>query len=229
MIDSVRDSTRIRGQHRIFLGYAAGVGKTYAMLVEARLRASRGEDVVVGYLEPHIRPDTRAVADGLDHVEPRVIEYRGSEFTELDTDAVIARNPQWVLVDELAHTNVPGTAREKRWQSVQEILDAGIGVLSTLNVQHVESLNDYVYQVAGVRVAETIPDPVVSAAHVIVVDADPDELLARVRRGSVLTPSQVGQALTHFFRKPTLVALRAKALEIGGRESAVSSELEDRA
>ena len=203
-----------RGVHRIFLGYAAGVGKTFEMLVEARLRVARGEDVVVGVLGQHVRPDTKALAEGLECVAPRVVAYHGGEFLELDTDAVIARHPAWVLVDELAHTNVPGGRHEKRWQSVGEILDAGIGVLSTMNVQHIESLNDYVYQVSGVHVGETVPDEVVRAADVVVIDADPDELLARVRRGSVVPADEIGQALTHFFRKPTLVALRERALAV---------------
>ena len=212
-----RSSGECRGSHRIYLGYAAGVGKTYEMLVEARLRAGRGEDVVVGYLEPHIRPDTRQLAEGLDSVAPVAIAYRGSEFTELDVAAVIARHPDWVVVDELAHTNVPGAGCEKRWQSVEEILKAGIGVLSTLNVQHIHSLNDYVYQVSGVRVRETVPDWVVESADVIVVDTDPDELLARVRRGDVVAPEEVGQALMHFFRRATLGALRERMLAVRTR------------
>lgn len=221
--DAGHDSTRARGPHRIFLGYAVGVGKTYTMLVEARLRASRGEDVAVGYLEPHTRSDTLALIDGLDCIPLKKISYRGREFTELDTNAVIARNPQWVLVDELAHTNIPGEGHEKRWQSVVEMLDAGIGVLSTLNVQHVQRLNDYVYQVAGVRVVETVPDEIVDAGEIVVVDSDPDDLLARVRSGTVLPTDEVGQALTHFFRRVTLVALRDQALAIGRRSSGDAS------
>ena len=209
-----RPVTPGRGIHRVFLGYAPGVGKTYEMLVESRLRAARGEDVVVGALGPHVRPDTKALAEGLEHVAPRLVAYHGGEFAELDTDAVIERHPTWVVVDELAHTNVPGGRHEKRWQSVDEILQAGIGVLSTMNVQHIASLNDYVYQVSGVHVVETVPDDVVRGAEVVVIDADPEELLARVRRGSVVPPDEIGQALTHFFRKPTLVALRERALAL---------------
>ena len=212
--EATRPVTAGRGVHRVFLGYAPGVGKTFEMLVESRLRAARGEDVVVGALGPHVRPDTKALAAGLEHVAPQLVAYHGSEFAELDTDAVIDRHPTWVVVDELAHTNVPGGRQEKRWQSVDEILRAGIGVLSTMNVQHIESLKDYVYQVSGVRVAETVPDEVIQAADIVVVDADPDELLARVRRGSVVPPDEIGQALTHFFRKPTLVALRERALAV---------------
>jgi len=212
MTDDSREATGPRGTHRIFLGYAPGVGKTYAMLIEARLRAGRGQDVVVGHLGSRLRPDTQALAQGLESVSPLKFEYHGSEFSELATEAIIARHPQWVLVDELAHTNVPGARHEKRWESVDEILDAGIGVLSTLNVQHVESLADYVYQVSGVHVVETVPDAILEAAEVIIIDADPDEVLARVKRGAVVAPEQVGQALTHFFRKSTLAALRERTL-----------------
>jgi two-component system sensor histidine kinase KdpD len=201
--------------HRIFLGYAAGVGKTYAMLAEARRRVDRGEDVVIGFLEPHLRSHTDVLAEGIERVPPKVIEYRDSEFAELNAEAVIARSPQWVLVDELAHGNVLGGGHEKRWELVEEILHAGIGVMSTLNIQHVASLSDYVFHVSGVRVTETVPDSVVRAAEVVVIDAEPDDLLARVRRGAVLPLDEVGKALTHFFSKPTLVALREKAREFG--------------
>ena len=221
MTDVAPSSEGTRGIHRVFLGYAAGVGKTYAMLIEARLRAGRGEDVTVGYIKPDCRADTRAIADGLPVIAPLTATYRGSEFPELDLDAVIARHPQWVVVDELAHSNAPGVRHEKRWESVEEILNAGIGVLSTLNVQHIESLGDYVYQVSGVRVTETVPDEVVDGAEVVVVDADPDELLKRVKRGVVVPPDQIGQALTHFFRKPTLTALRERALAVRSCRSLV--------
>lgn len=214
MAEVERRSEVARGVHRVFLGYAPGVGKTYAMLVEARLRAGRGEDVVVGFLGPHVRPETRQLSEGLGLIAPQLVDYHGATFFELDTEAIIARRPQWVAIDELAHANLPGLGYEKRWQSVQDILDAGIGVLSTLNVQHIASLNEYVYQVSGVRVAQTVPDELLESAEVIVVDADPDELLARVKRGAVVPPDEVGQALTHFFRKPTLVALRERALAV---------------
>lgn len=221
MSDAERASKRTRGVHRVFLGYAAGVGKTYAMLVEARLRAGRGEDVVVGFLGPHLRTETRKLAEGMECIAPESVAYHGGEFAELDTDAVIARHPQWVVVDELAHSNIPGGRHEKRWQSVEEILDAGIGVLSTLNVQHVDSLNDYVYQVSGVRVAELVPDELIAQAEVVVVDTDPDDLLARVKRGAVVPDDEVGYALMHFFRKPTLVALRERTLAVRSCRSRV--------
>jgi two-component system sensor histidine kinase KdpD len=202
-----------RGCHKIFLGYAAGVGKTYTMLSEAGRRASRGEDIVVGFVEPHRRPETIALMEGLERVGTKKIDYRGALFEELDTDAVIARHPQWVLVDELAHTNVPGTKHEKRWQSVEEILDAGINVISTVNVQHVESLNDTVCQITGVCVRETVPDRIVDAAdEVVLVDITPQALVNRLNRGVIYEPDKVPQALANFFRKGNLVALRELAL-----------------
>jgi two-component system, OmpR family, sensor histidine kinase KdpD len=214
-----------RGCHKIFLGYAAGVGKTYDMLSEAHRRASRGEEIVIGYVEPHLRPDTQALVVGLEQIPPEEIEYQGSVFTELDTDAVLARHPSCVLVDELAHTNVPGTRHEKRWQSVEEILAAGISVLSTVNVQHFESLNDVVAQITGVRVRETLPDRVLDEAdEVELVDLPPDALLNRLRRGAIYSPEKVDQALTNFFRRGNLVALRELALRKTAEE--VDEDLE---
>ena len=213
MSDEIHSSVRTRGWHKVFLGYAAGVGKTYKMLSEAHRRLSRGEDVVIGYVEPHVRPDTAALVEGLECVPPKVIEYHGTTFTELDTDAVIARHPQTVLVDELAHTNIPGTRHDKRWQSVEELLDAGINVLSTVNVQHVESLNDTVCQITGVCVRETVPDRVLDEAdEVELVDVPPDALLNRLKRGAIYAPEKVDQALSNFFRRGNLVALRELAL-----------------
>jgi len=206
-------TSRKRGCHKVFLGYAAGVGKTYTMLAEAHRRASRGEDIVVGYVEPHLRPDTIALVEGLEVLPPKQIEYHGTTFTELDTDAVIERHPMFVLVDELAHTNVPGTRHEKRWQSVEELLDAGINVLSTVNVQHFESLNDTVCQITGVCVRETVPDRILDEAdEVELVDVPPDALLNRLRRGAIYAPEKIDQALTNFFRRGNLVALREMAL-----------------
>ena len=208
-----------RGCHKVFLGYAAGVGKTYRMLSEAQRRTSRGEDVVVGYVEPHLRPDTLALLDGLEIVPPKVIEYHGATFTELDTDAVIARHPALVLVDELAHTNVPGTRHEKRWQSVEELLDAGIDVLSTVNVQHLESLNDTVCNITGVCVRETLPDRVLDRAdEVELVDVPPDALIHRLQRGAIYAPEKIDQALSNFFRRGNLVALRELALRKAAEE-----------
>jgi two-component system sensor histidine kinase KdpD len=202
-----------RGTHKVFLGYAAGVGKTYTMLSEAHRRISRGEDIVVAYVEPHVRPDTAALVEGLEVIPPKQIEYHGSTFTELDTDAVLARRPTTVLIDELAHTNVPGTRHGKRWQSVEEILAAGINVLSTVNVQHFESLNDTVCTITGVCVRETVPDRVLDEAdEVELVDVPPDALINRLRRGAIYGPDKIDQALTKFFRRGNLVALRELAL-----------------
>ena len=214
-----------RGRHKVFLGYAAGVGKTYTMLAEAHRRVSRGEDVVIGFVEPHRRPETIALTEGLPRVETKKLEYRGQVFEELDTDAVIERHPEWVLVDELAHTNVPGTRHEKRWQSVEEILGAGIGVISTVNVQHFESLNDTVGEITKVSIRETVPDRILDEAdEVVLVDITPDALINRIKRGVVYEPSKVAQALSNFFRRGNLVALRELALRKTAEE--VDDELE---
>lgn len=202
-----------RGRLKIFLGYAAGVGKTYAMLAEARRRLARGEDIAIGYVEPHLRPDTMALIAGLPMIAPKQLEYRGAQFTELDTEAVLAVRPAIVLIDELAHTNVPGSQHQKRWQSVGEILDAGIDVLSTVNVQHLESLNDTVAQITGVRIRETLPDKVLDEAdEVELVDLPPDALLNRLKRGAIYPPEKIDQALSNFFRRGNLVALREMSL-----------------
>jgi two-component system, OmpR family, sensor histidine kinase KdpD len=203
-----------RGKLKIFLGAVAGVGKTYRMLAEAHRRAERnGEDIVIGIVETHGRPATAALAEGLEQVPLKAIEYRGKLFYELDTAAVIARRPELVLVDELAHTNVPGTLHEKRWQSVQEILEAGINVISTLNVQHLESLNDAVFEITSVRVRETIPDAVVDAADEIELeDITPDAVINRLKRGDIYSGEKIPQALANFFRRGNIVALRELAL-----------------
>jgi len=215
----------VRGRHKVFMGYAAGVGKTYTMLSEARRRVSRGEDVVIGFVEPHRRPETIALTEGLERVETKKVDYRGTVFEELDTDAVIARRPEWVLVDELAHTNVPGTRHEKRWQSVDEILGAGINVISTVNVQHFESLNDTVGQITKVSIRETVPDRILDEAdEVVLVDITPDALINRIKRGVVYEEAKVPQALSHFFRRGNLVALRELALRKTAEE--VDEELE---
>jgi two-component system sensor histidine kinase KdpD len=204
---------RTRGRHKIFLGYAPGVGKTYTMLSEAQRRHTRGEDVVIGFVEPHNRPETIALMQGLEKIPTKKIEYRGKTLQEMDTAAVIARKPEWVLVDELAHTNVPGASHEKRWQSVEEILDAGINVISNVNVQHFESLNDTVTQITGVHVRETVPDRILDEAdEVVLVDITPEALVNRLNRGVVYAPEKVPQALANFFRRGNLVALRELSL-----------------
>jgi two-component system sensor histidine kinase KdpD len=202
-----------RGQLKIFLGMAPGVGKTYTMLAEAHRRASRGEDLVVGFVETHGRDETAEMVAGLEVIPRRVVDYRGCAFEEMDTAAVLARRPEWALVDELAHTNVPGVDHAKRWQSVMDLLEAGINVISTVNIQHVESLNDEVFQITGVRVRETIPDHVLDDAdEIVLVDLTPTALENRIRRGVVYEATKVDQALGGFFSTEHLVALRELAL-----------------
>src|SRR4051812_48387687 len=174
------------GKLKIFLGYAAGVGKTYQMLEEAQELRHRGVDVVIGYFEPHGRKDTIAKTEGLEFVPRKRVKYRGSEFEEMDAEAILARHPQVAVVDEFPHTNVPGCPRKKRWKDVEALLDAGIDVLTTMNIQHLESLNDQVWQMAGIRVRETIPDWVVQrAGEVVMVDLTPRALLHRLERGVI--------------------------------------------
>jgi len=202
-----------RGSHKIFLGYAPGVGKTYTMLAEAHRRVRRGEDVVIGIVESHGRIEVGRLSEGLEQIPRKHLEYRNAVFEEMDTVAVISRKPQWVLVDELAHTNIPGTTHAKRWQSVLEILDAGINVISTVNVQHFESLHDTVYEITGVRVRETLPDSIIDDAdEVVLVDLTPSALLNRLRRGDVYALAKVPAALQNFFRPGNLAALRELAL-----------------
>ncbi|HEV2199207.1 MAG TPA: histidine kinase [Bryobacteraceae bacterium] len=205
--------TAPRGKLKVFLGYAAGVGKTYQMLSEAQELKRKGLDVVIGYFEPHGRPDTIARTEGLETIPRRRIEYRGAVFEEMNTAAILARRPGVCVVDEFPHTNVPGSERVKRWQDVDLLLDAGIDVLTTMNIQHLESLNDHVWQISGVRVRETIPDWVVQQAdQVVMVDLAPEALLNRLLRGVVYTPEKAKRALENFFRESTLVALRELAL-----------------
>jgi two-component system sensor histidine kinase KdpD len=202
-----------RGTLRIYLGAAPGVGKTFAMLGEGHRRADRGTDVVVGFVETHGRTHTAEAIGDLKVIPRRVINYRGSDFTEMDVDAILARHPKVALVDELAHTNVPGSRNEKRWQDVEELLDAGITVLSTVNIQHLESLNDVVEKITGVPQRETIPDAIVrSADQVDVVDLSPEALRRRMAHGNIYGPDKVDAALGHYFRIGNLTALRELAL-----------------
>jgi two-component system sensor histidine kinase KdpD len=202
-----------RGRLKIFLGAAPGVGKTYEMLETARAKRREGVDVVVGIVETHGRPDTAALLDGLETVPRRHIEYRGKTLEEMDLDAVLARHPQLVLVDELAHTNAPGGRHPKRYLDVQELLVAGIDVYTTLNIQHVESLNDVVAQITRIRVRETLPDSVLDAAHEIeVVDLTPEDLIQRLKEGKVYVREQAERATRHYFQPGNLTALRELAL-----------------
>jgi two-component system sensor histidine kinase KdpD len=203
------DAARARGRHTIFLGYAVGVGKTHAMLVEAGRRAQQGDDVMIGYLEPRPRPETRALAEGLDVIPPRVIEYHGAQFPELDTQRIILRHPDLVIVDELAHTNTPGAGPDKRWESIDEILSAGIDVFSTINAQHFESVAPTVSQILGVIVRETVPDRMLDDAdEVRLIDIEPEALLSRAKQGLVYPAEEIGSALGHTLRRPNLIALR---------------------
>jgi two-component system sensor histidine kinase KdpD len=207
------EQQQTRGKLKIFLGYVAGVGKTYAMLEAAHQRKQEGIDVVVAYVETHGRKETEVILEGLEIIPRQKIEYRGTSLTEMDLDATLARHPQLALVDELAHTNVPGTRHPKRYQDVEEILNAGIDVYTTINIQHMESLNDVVQQITGVVVHETIPDRFVDEADEIeLVDLPADELLKRLRDGKVYVPEQVSRALEQFFRKGNLTALRELSL-----------------
>jgi two-component system, OmpR family, sensor histidine kinase KdpD len=202
-----------RGRLKIFLGYAAGVGKTYAMLEAAHQRRKQGVDVVVGFVETHDRVETEAFLSGLEILPRRQVEYHGVHLPEMDVDAVLERRPGLVLVDELAHTNVPGSRHLKRYLDVEEILDKGIDVYTTLNIQHLESLNDVVAQVTGVVVRETVPDRVLDkASEIEVIDLPPDELLARLQEGKVYVPEQAQRAIQKFFRKGNLSALREMSL-----------------
>jgi two-component system sensor histidine kinase KdpD len=202
-----------RGELRVYLGAAAGVGKTYAMLNEGRRRCEYGEDVVVGYVEPHRRAKTAAQVGDLEVVPRKQVEYRGGAFEEMDVDAILARKPQVALIDEFAHTNVPGSRNEKRWQDVEELLEAGITVITTLNIQHLESLNDVVEQITSVKQRETIPDEVVRRADEIqLVDLTPDALRNRLARGDVYPPERIDTALANYFRPGNLSALRELAL-----------------
>jgi two-component system, OmpR family, sensor histidine kinase KdpD len=202
-----------RGRHKVFLGMAAGVGKTYRMLQEAQAEAESGRDVVIGYLEPHKRPETAAQASGLEVVPRRRVTYRDLELDEMDLPAILAREPELCLVDELAHTNAPGLAHPKRYDDVEDILAAGIDVFSTVNVQHLESLNDQVTELTGTRVRETLPDSVLGAAdEVVLVDLTPEALIQRLRVGKIYPGERVEAALNGFFKLENLAALREVAL-----------------
>jgi len=202
-----------RGRLKVFLGYAAGVGKTYRMLEEAQQMKREGQEIVVGYFEPHGRKDTMAKVAGLDFIPRRKLAYRGTTFEEMDTPAILTRHPDTCVVDELAHTNVPSSERSKRWEDVQALLDAGIDVVTNMNIQHLESLNDQVFQISGIRVRETVPDWFVKcAAEVVMVDATTEALFNRLRRGDIYAAEKAQRAMENFFKESTLVALRELAL-----------------
>ena len=213
-----QNRTMARGRLRIYLGAAPGVGKTVAMLGEAHRRVERGTDVVVGICETHGRAYTAALIEGLETVPLQEIEHRGASFRELDLDAVLARAPQVALIDELAHTNVPGSRNTKRWEDIHELLDAGIDVISTVNIQHLESLNDVVESITGVKQRETVPDDVVRAADQIeLVDMTPEALRRRMAHGNVYAADKVDAALSNYFRPGNLSALRRAGTAVAGR------------
>ena len=221
LLRQIQSDDQSRARLRIYIGAAPGVGKTYAMLEEAHALKARGVDVVVAFVETYGRVDTEARVGDLEVIPRRQVPYKGAVLEEMDLDAVMVRKPAVALVDELAHTNVPGSRHEKRYQDVQDLLDHGISVLTAVNIQHIETLNDIVSRVTGVRVRETVPDTFIDRAdEVINVDVTVEELRTRLKQGKVYKPDKVEQALTHFFREGNLstlreLALRAVADEVG--------------
>jgi two-component system sensor histidine kinase KdpD len=212
-LDVVSPPQKSRGIFKLFLGYAPGVGKTYSMLSEAIRRKGRGEDIVIGIIETHGRKGVQELAAQLEAVPRKSIDYKGTVFQEMDVDAIIARKPAVVLVDELAHTNIPGSKHRKRYEDVQEILAAKIDVISTLNIQHIESLAPTVRAITGVTVRETVPDWLpLSSSETVMVDLTPEALMNRMRRGDVYGLEKVEQSLKNFFRRGNLIALRELAL-----------------
>ncbi len=202
-----------RGNLKVFIGMAPGVGKTYRMLQEGSAEADSGRDVAIGYLESHGRAETLAQAEGLELIPRRTITYRGTPLTEMDLPAVLARKPELCLIDELAHTNAPGVEHEKRYEDIRDVIDAGIDVYSTVNVQHLESLNDQIAQLTGARTRETIPDEVLSMAdEVVLIDLTPEALIGRLKAGKVYSAERVPAALNNFFKIENLAALRETAL-----------------
>jgi two-component system, OmpR family, sensor histidine kinase KdpD len=209
----VPDADPERGRYKIFLGMAAGVGKTYRMLQEGQAEAEAGRDVVVGLVETHGRDETAALVAGLEVVPRRRVDYRGSTLEEMDLPAILVRKPELVLIDELAHSNAPGVEHAKRYEDITTVLGAGIDVFSTVNVQHLESLNDRVAELTGTRVRETVPDSVIAVAdEIVLVDLTPEALIARLQAGKVYPQERVEAALNHFFRIENLSALREVAL-----------------
>jgi two-component system sensor histidine kinase KdpD len=201
------------GHHKVFIGMAAGVGKTYRMLQEGHTEQDAGRDVAIGYVEPHRRAETSALAEGLQAIPRRHLTYRGTELEEMDLPALLRRNPGLALIDELAHTNAPGVEHEKRYEDVRDVLAAGIDVFSTVNVQHLESLNDQVTELTGTRVRETIPDAVLGEAdEVVLIDLTPEALIERLRAGKIYPGENIDAALNNFFTVENLLSLREVAL-----------------
>lgn len=227
-LDLIRKSRR--GKFKIYIGMSAGVGKTYRMLQEAHSLHAMGVDVQIGYIETHNRPETHALLDGLPMVPRKKIFYKGKELEETDVQAILNLRPEVVIVDELAHTNVPGSTHEKRWQDVMDILAAGINVISAVNIQHIESLNADVKAITGVEVTERIPDSVLAQADEVVnIDLTADELIARLKQGKIYPPDKIGSAVRHFFRNEHILQLRELALkEVASQvERKVEQEVHD--
>jgi two-component system, OmpR family, sensor histidine kinase KdpD len=212
-LEAVSPTAKPRGIFKLFLGYAPGVGKTHSMLSEALRRKSRGEDVVIGIVETHGRKGVVELAAQLEAVKRKELDYKGTMFEEMDVDAILERKPEVALVDELAHTNIPGSKHRKRYEDVQELLAAKIDVISTLNIQHIESLAPTVRAITGITVRETVPDWVpLSASETLMVDLTPEALQNRMKRGDVYSQEKVEQSLKNFFRRGNLIALRELAL-----------------
>ena len=215
-----------RGIFKLFLGYAPGVGKTFSMLSEATRRKNRGEDVVIGVVETHGRKGVEELIRTIEAVPRKKIEYKGTVFEEMDVDAILARHPQVVLVDELAHTNIPGSKHRKRYEDVQELLAAKIDVVSTLNIQHIESIAPVVRSITGITVRETVPDWVpLTAAETVMVDLTPEALQNRMKRGDVYSTEKVERSLKNFFRRGNLIALRQVAEQV---DRSLESYMEDK-
>lgn len=216
-LDLIRKSRK--GKFKLYIGMAAGVGKSYRMLQEAHSLLQNGVDVKIGYIEPHKRADTLAMVDGLPVIPRKQVYYKGKELEEMDLQAIINLHPEVVIVDELAHTNIPGSKHEKRWQDVIEILEAGINVISAVNIQHLESLNDLVKDITGIEVAERVPDSVLKIADEIVnIDLTADDLIDRLKAGKIYAPEKVQQALANFFKPESILQLRELALkEVAGQ------------
>src|SRR6202790_1464245 len=213
LLEAARREGSGLGKLRIFVGAAPGVGKTYEMLQTARAKLKEGADVVAAVVETHGRKETQALLDGIEVIPKRQIAYKGRALDEMDIDAVIARHPQIALVDELAHTNAPGSRHPKRYLDVEELLNHGIDVYTTVNIQHVESLNDVVAQITHIRVRETVPDSIFDRADAVeLVDLTPDDLIQRLKGGKVYVPKEAGRALQNFFSPAKLTALRELAL-----------------
>jgi two-component system sensor histidine kinase KdpD len=226
-LEETSPTAKKSGVFKLFLGYAPGVGKTYTMLTEAIRRKSRGEDIVVGVIETHGRKGVAELVTQLEIVPRKSIDYKGARFEEMDVDAILARKPKVVLIDELAHTNIEGSKHRKRYEDVLELLDAGIDVLSTMNIQHLESVTPTVQGVTGIQVRETVPDWVLQRVNeVVMIDLTPEALQNRMRRGDVYPQERVGRALDNFFRETNLIALRELALRQVAQ--AVDHSLEER-